>query len=151
MAHRSYHKSLSRARNELARAYQKVVDVYLTQIRERYRTLEDSQKISVLDGLDDLVKAIEKELPTRKVSGISYSAGKNLTFDPKKARRIREKANIAMTKLAKELSFKNPGAVYRRLHAYERGEVKPSYPPRGRLAPKYLGWLKKHGYNPYRI
>lgn len=75
---------------------------------------------------------------------------RNLAFDSKKAKEIRHKMNISQLQLTKELEI-DVSLGRQNITKYELGLTRPSNPPKGSTAPKYMQWLKEHGYNPFNL
>ena len=67
-----------------------------------------------------------------------------LGYHNKIAVKVRKKAG-----LGRELGLSIAG--YNQLWDYEAGKNKPRNPPKGKVSKKYFRWLKKQGYNPFKI
>ena len=126
-----------------------MLDAYMGQIKEGFKALNDYEKKRLLQELDKTAQILENGCFAAKKTP-KYLGRRNMAFDPKKARRIREKENLTQIELVEELEL---DLVYgsRAISSYETGVIKPSCPTRGVVAPKYLKWLKKHGYNPFNL
>ena len=105
---------------------------YLTEIREGY-------KISPIKKREFIASVLEK------IANV-------LSFDPEKARQIRIKAGLTQEELGRKITTTTTvhGQIF--LAKLERGARLPAkcHKPRG-ICRKYLNWLKKQGYNPYKL
>jgi hypothetical protein len=78
-------------------------------------------------------------------------------FDKKRAREVRESLSLSLEDLTSIFSSKKQGRkiIIRTLNEYENGDKSPYSSkkidnPRN-LEQKYLVWLAKNGYDPFRI
>lgn len=122
---------------------------YLSRIEQGFGSISSDRQDFVYKSIDSLVKAIE----TGDFEGLlkkTESTRKNIAFDAETAVKVREESGFKTAQsLANELGLKRPGYV--QLQYYERGDLKPSNPPRGLTSKIYIRWLKNHGYNPYKL
>ena len=99
---------------------------------------------SVINKLDNKdTKSIKEDYPKIK-SDIESSI-----YDGETAINIRKKAGLSKAELSRELGLSRAG--YNQLRDYEAGKNKPRNPPKGKVSKKYFRWLKKQGYNPFKI
>ena len=139
-----------------ARARDEAFDYVVTRLRENYSTSEETQKLEILQGL---VAVTKEDHPifnlfrvNKPVTQLRYQS--RSPYDPATARTVREKAGFDRAKLARELGFTEPNEIqYARnfIYAYETGVRRPGTYPHGKVAPKYLQWLKEHGYDPFEL
>ncbi len=115
---------ISKARVELARAEEKLFDVYITKVKEKYLACSQDKRQIILNRLEDL---------------LTNSLRRNETelINPKKAREIRIKAGLTQIQLAKIL-----GASQNLFSMYELGKMKRET----ECSRKYLAWLRENGY-----
>ncbi|MBS3172047.1 helix-turn-helix transcriptional regulator [Candidatus Woesearchaeota archaeon] len=144
-------EDIQKAVEELDIARTNLVGLYLTIIGKNYEDLDISQKNSVLNGLENIVRSMGNEDFTEKLMDTPETRSRrlNLAFNRKIAVRAREIKGLTRKGLADELGFDRAG--YIRLSKYETGEARPSNPPRGEVAKIYIHWLKEHGYDPYKL
>lgn len=154
MTEKDYEERINQARTEIAKAQENLLNTYITQLKKQYEEFNPQKRELLLEGLEKLVQSvesgklsIEEDTQYRKRKYLK----RNLAFNHEEARKIREKESLTQEELVKEICGEASGGLKQQIGRYERGENKPANPPRGDFAPKYLAWLKKHGYNPFNL
>ena len=146
-----YKDKVSQAKEQIDRAQEDLLNIYFTQIKEKYENFEPRQREILLDNLNLFTQKLEKGSLLKKI--LTYkTTRKNLDYNGGKAREIREKAGLmTITGLVKQLGIKDINSSRNQLSNYEFGNVNPSNPPRGEFSKKYMEWLKEQGYNPFSL
>ncbi len=148
----NYREKISQAKEEIEKARENLLNTYITQIKDQYVGLNTQERALLLEGLEKLVQSVESgklsvegDIQNRKSN---YA---NIAFNYEEARKIREKESLTRGELLKRIFGKETLSLHHQIGGYERGENRPANPPRGDSAPKYLAWLKEHGYNPFDL
>lgn len=96
---------------------------YIQEIAETYKSSEGKRKDLISNRIERLARL--------------------LCFDYKKAKELREQANLSLEELAKKVGLSSPTTIL----GYESGKHIPEYSrSRG-----YVIWLKQKGYNPFEL
>lgn len=114
-------------------AYEKLLDTYFDQIRERYMEGDFNVRFYLIGKLEKIVKG---EMP-------QFERG--FLFDGSKAREIRLSKNLTYRALSKKLNV-----AVASLTSYEKGNCVPRG-TKGKGGRRYLEWLKDEGYDPFNL
>ncbi len=124
------------ARRIYERSQEKLLDAYLFKLQEKYKGLNDEERLILLKNLETLLKTPfpleikeSKEIFNETLSKIRLDLG------------------LTQGELAKKLGINRVN-----LTKYERGYTKIySRRVKSKDAKKYIEWLKEQGYNPRAI
>ena len=120
-------------------AQRAMLDAYLGRIATFYESTPENQRLNLFGNLERFIGGLEDgNIEVGEVTKI---------FDPKKARAIRETADLSQVGLVKELGF--PGKQSR-LSGIEYGRNSP-HPKKNEFDRAYIEWLKGKGYDPYKL
>ena len=139
-------KNIEETREKYENARLNLVEQYLSTIRREYQELRPEEKEILVGRLDEIVNCIQEDNLTDLTAN---SIRKNLNFNGRKAKKVREECGISQSQLAQDLELGKPGQIA--ISRYEGGKEKPSNPPRGKTSTSYMGWLKEKGYNPFEL
>ena len=121
-------EKIGKAKAELERARENVLESYFTQITINYRTSDERSKNLIIKGLERLLVV------------------KGHGFNGEKARKIRMGSNLTLKDMGYII-----GVQPTFIGLLELGRAYPGNPTKGELTKKYLLWLKEHGYNPFDL
>lgn len=129
-----------------------LLESYFTIIMRIYRSSTSVKRSALLSSMDSLVYSLDIESSCKSAEvGTKEKVRKNSNsnFDLEEAIRIREEAGLSKADLCRELRLSKSGSSV--ISRYERGLEKPGNPPKGKIAKKYLDWLKQQGYDPFGL
>jgi len=124
-------------RNKLKQAHESLIDSYLEQLKQTYLELSLEKRPTMLHGLEILI-----EHPESLYNITNRNASK---FDYVQARRIRIKEGLTLAQLARNIDLPGRSATGM-ISCYENGRNVPGARKGGKVATKYIKWLKDHGY-----
>ncbi len=119
------------AKEKLAEAQLGMIEAYLIQIKNSYKSLPEGKRKIVMYGLERVVEAVENKEEENP-------------FNSSEAKRVRKEAKLSQKKLADNLDT-SPQNISR----YETGEI-PSL-KEGTSGRRYIEFLKEKGYDPFNI
>jgi len=130
---------IASAKQQLEQAQLGVIGAYLDRISQSYKSLPDTKKGQVVEGLERMVAIIEDDSPTKP---------KINPFDNSEAKIVRVRSKLTQLQLAKRLGISQSG-----ISRFEAGLVMPDPYRQSKQGSniKYLEFLKQHGYNPFGI
>ena len=117
------------------------------------------------DNLEGVIDRLREVYPTLDSKGrqrlltrihLALNGETPNLFNGEEARRIRLEKDYSDIKSLVEDLFPGLGFFETRstrtaISNYESGNRRPEYPPRGKVTPVYLKWLKDNGYDPFGL
>ena len=142
---------ISQLKETLQSTEERLIEAYLTRIREIYCNLGWERRSYLIRHLGDLTRQLESGGINANIRSFpSINHYKESVLNIKRLRKIREGEDLSLADLAENLGAKNVNSAVTYICKLETGKDFPKS-LKGELTLAYFLWLKERGYNPYSI